>query len=164
MDTTTDLDSKNDDSEEEIKKILLATTKIPRTMKTRANTEVSNLNSLEPTTTTISPKPKKMKKVKDENGMKIEAKLNVPQISSLPLNQEKPKKPEKFEYYYTYEDYAVNEDGVEITGNGKAKDQAKKKVLIKHRRDNSEEYYAESISASHEDRKLNLNNEYDISI
>lgn len=135
---------------------------MPKVMKTRANTEATTLNNLE-STTKLASKPKKFKKV---NETKIESEIKLPQVSSLTINQEKPKPPktEAYEYYYTYEEYSVDDDGKEIKDILKVKDENKKKVLKKTRRDNSNEYYAESISASHEDRKLNFKNDYDISI
>ena len=131
-------------------------------MEIRVTTETTTLSNLE-STTTKAVKPKKFKKI---NETKIESELKLPQISSLTINQEKPKTPktEAYEYYYTYEEYSVDDDGKEIKDILNVKDENKKKVLKKTRRDNSNEYYAESISASHEDRKLNFKNDYDISI
>ncbi|CAG9801775.1 unnamed protein product [Chironomus riparius] len=145
------------------------TTKIPRSMKTRANTEATTLNHLEttetttislPSTTLTNVKPKKVKKVKEEIGKKIEPTLKIPQNSFTAIKQEKPKS-EEFEYYYTYEEYSVDDDGKEIKGIGSEIDEKKKKILTKTRRDNSNEYYAESISASHEDRISKVKKDYD---
>ncbi|XP_070506821.1 mucin-22-like [Chironomus tepperi] len=126
---------------------------IPRSKKTRANTEPTTINNLE-TTTTISTKPRKFKKVNDT---KIESNMKLPSIAT---NQEMPK-PKEFEYYYTYEEYVVDDEGKEIKDIGSVVDKNVKKVLTKTRRDNSNEYYEDSISASNENRKSNVNNDYE---
>lgn len=72
-----------------------------------------------------------------------------------PLYWQDPEKKEDIEYYYVYEDYETDENGNPIKKSEDEKNESHDgKESVKQRRDNSFEYYVESISASREQRKV----------
>lgn len=124
---------------EQIVNDLQTTTDLP---ETTTKSEVTTLQSI-----TSSPYPFSTSSKKPEN----------------PLYWQDPAKKDAIEYYYEYEDYEVDEHGHPVKktdehGNPKKveKENASHdgKKVIKNRRDNSFEYYVESISASREQRRL----------